>query len=196
MKALKIIGIILLLLALVIGILAALAPKEFKVERSVVVNAPAEIVFNNINSWAAFQQWNPWSDLDPNMKIETEGNDGEVGSVYRWAGTDDVGKGEMRKTLVEQNKRIEYDLIFTEPWEDRNNGFMQMEPDGDGFKVTWGFWGNNNFPKNIMGMLLNMDAMIGKDFEKGLEKFKAKAESEAVMAEPAPVEEIPVSDNQ
>jgi effector-binding domain-containing protein len=180
MKALKIIGLIIVLLAIVIGILGALAPKEFKAERSVVVNASADVIFKNINSWDSFAEWNPWREIEPDMKIETEGTNGEVGSVYRWEGKK-VGKGEMRKTLVEQNQRIEYDLIFYNPWgESSNKGFMSMEEQGENsYKVTWGFSGKNKFPFNIMGLFMDMDAMIGKDFEKGLEKFKNLSEKQA-----------------
>jgi len=182
MKALKIIGRILLVLVIILAIIHFMAPKEFKVERSVVVNAPAEIVFKNLNSWDAFKEWNPWGDLDSTMKIETEGENGTVGSVYKWEGNDKVGKGRMVKTLVDSNKRVEYDLIFTEPWEDKNKGFMTMESQGDtAYKVSWGFAGDNKFPFSVMSVLMNMDAMLGKDFEKGLNKLKALAEADTTI---------------
>jgi effector-binding domain-containing protein len=168
-----------------------MASKEFKVERSVVVSAPADIVFRNINSWDDFIQWNPWNDLDPTMKIETEGTNGTVGSIYKWEGSDKVGKGRMVKTLVDSNNRVEYDLIFTEPWEDKNKGFMTMEAQGDtAYKVSWGFAGKNSFPFSVMSVLMNMDAMLGKDFEKGLNKLKARAEAIHLSGYSAPTTSV------
>jgi len=182
MKALKIIGAILLTIIVIMGILGAIAPKSFQVERSIEIEAPADKIFKYLNLWEYYEKWSPWQELDPDMKIEITGTDGAEGSVYSWEGTEKVGKGKMTKTKVEANQLVEYNLHFMTPFESHNEGYMSMQPSGNGYKVSWGMKGKSPFPFNIMGLFYNMDKLIGKDFEKGLNKLKSTVEADESAA--------------
>ena len=170
MKVLKIIGAIVLGSVTMVSVLGLFAPHKIVVAESVTINASAEKVFEKVNLWVHFKDWSPWGKPDSNMKISFEGVDGTVGSVYKWAGNDEVGTGSMTKTLVQPNSRIEYDLHFMEPWESKNKGYITVEREGDAQKVTWGFTADAPFPKNVL--MLFMQGYIADDFKKGLNRLK------------------------
>lgn len=190
MKAIKIVGIVLLSLIVIVVILGLIAPKEFKVSRSITIPTQnQEVVFKNISIWSEFLKWNPWSGKDPSQKITFKGTEGTVGSNYAWAGNDDVGEGEMTITSLTPNTSVESDLHFIKPFEANNKTVMSMAPDGDGIKVTWEMSGKNTFPFSIFSLFMNMDKMVGGDFEKGLNTLKEKCLTEAntaPAAAPAP----------
>lgn len=54
-----------------------------------------------------------------------------------------------------------------------------------GVKVRWVKSGNNNFISKAMQVVMSMDKMVGKDFEKGLANLKATAEAKGAGAGPA-----------
>jgi hypothetical protein len=176
MKFLKVIAIVAVVIVTFVTIAGAIAPKKYAVSRSIEINASNEEIYENINLFSKFDDWSPWAEKDLNMKIAITGVDGTVGSKYIWAGNSEVGKGEMIKTVAESNKRIEYDLNFSEPFEANDKSYMTIEPNGNTNKVTWGMNGAMAFPFNIFGLFMSMDDMIGKDFEKGLNKLKTICE--------------------
>ncbi|HLP19545.1 MAG TPA: SRPBCC family protein [Chitinophagales bacterium] len=179
MKALKITGIVLAVIIAVVLILGVIAPKNFEVSRSLVVNAPQDVVFKNISTFEQFNKWNPWNKLDPNQTVKEEGVDGTVGAKHSWKGNKDVGEGSMTLTKVEPNKGVEYALDFLKPFEAHNTAYMTMEAVEGGQKVTWGMKGSMPFPMNAMGLFMNMDKQIGKDFDEGLATLKTMSESGA-----------------
>jgi effector-binding domain-containing protein len=180
MKILKIIGIVLLVLVALIVILGIIAPDEYSVERSAVINSPRQLVFNQVKYWRNWQAWSPWAELDTAMQETIEGVDGEKGANYRWSG-EVIGKGEMLNTGVKEYEEVDYHLHFIEPMESTADGFFRLSGENGGSpatKVTWSMSGDNPFPWNVLMLFMSMDKMIGTDFEKGLEKLKALSEKE------------------
>jgi effector-binding domain-containing protein len=177
-RTIKWILIILGSLLAIFFILALVMPKDYEVKRSITIKAPATQVHDSLKSLRFFQKWAPWNELDPNMKITYKGTDGEVGSGYTWEGNKEVGKGEMELTKVTEN-RIDNTVHFLEPWESTSGGYYLIEPAQGETKVTWGMTGTTPFPWNAMCVFMSMDKMIGKDFEKGLNKLKSVMESSA-----------------
>lgn len=165
-----IVGIVVLLL-----VTGLFVPKEDHVERSIVIQAPVELINKEIKSLKNMDSWSPWKDYDPNMKVTYEGVDGEVGSVSHWD-SENVGKGSQEITSISDNK-IQTKLIFIEPWESEMTATFILEPKPTGVKVTWASDAINPYPYNVMSLFMNMDEMIRKDFEKGLLYLKEKAES-------------------
>lgn len=182
MKALKIGGIVLLALLGIGLILSLVAPKEMVVERSVVVAAPREVVFKQIATFEKRNAWSPWMKLDPNMKLELTGEDGTVGAISKWQGNDQVGTGQEEFVAITPNERIESKLTFIEPWESQADAWVQLADAEGGTKVTWGIKSPMPMPMNIMALFMDMDAMMGKDFEKGLGDLKSITEKEAASA--------------
>ena len=179
MKALKIIGIAVGSLIAIFLILALIAPKSYVAERSIIIDAPDEVVFKNVKFWKHFHKWSPWAEMDPQMVITFEGTDGEVGSVYKWKGQPELtGEGKMTKTEVVENKLIRYDLHFITPFESHSDGYTKLAEKGGKIEVTWGFTGDFPFPMNIMLLFMDMQEMMKKDFDRGLELLKKVSEED------------------
>jgi effector-binding domain-containing protein len=130
------------------------------------------------------KEWGPWQAMDKDQVQRIEGTDGTVGAIWHWEG-DTVGTGSQKILSLEPNKNVRCELHFIEPFESISTATYDLEPVGDSTRITWGMEGENNFMGKIMGVFMNMDNMIGPDFEKGLANLKALAEEEqaARMAE-------------
>jgi hypothetical protein len=177
MKILKFIGIGLVGLIVLLLLIAAFVSKDFSYEKSVVINAPIDSVWINVNSLGAMDKWSPWNDYDPNMKKSMSGTDGTVGAVSSWESeVDNVGKGSQTITKIEAPTSIETQLKFLVPYESEAVGYVYLSPEGDGTKATWGFKSEMPYPMNLMKMFMDMQAMMDKDFGSGLNKLKALSE--------------------
>ena len=176
MKVLKVIGIILAIVIVIAVVLLLVLPTKYKVERSVTIDAPRNIVFAHVAKFEHFIKWSPWSELDPNMTYEITGPDGEVGAVYSWSGNDSVGTGSL-STIALTDSRIDQKLDFTAPWEAHDLAYYEFKDTPEGIEVTWGMDGNMPRPMNLMGLFMNMEDMIGPQYEKGLQSLKDQVAS-------------------
>ena len=155
----------------------ALRPGDFRYSRSLMIAAPPEKLFEQINDLHKFQDWNPWAKVDPNAKMEYTGPATGVGAGYRWAGNNDVGEGAM--TIVESKpvERVLCRMDFKKPMEATNTAEFAFQPEAGGTVVTWSMSGKSNFMGKVFGLIVNCDKMVGDQFEKGLATLKANAES-------------------
>lgn len=170
---------ILLALAILIGsilLYAATKPDTFRVERTATINAPPEKIFALINDFNQWPVWSPWEKLDPNMARTLGGAPSGKGATYAWQGNKDVGKGRMEILESTPPSQIEIQLDFLEPFEGHNITNFTLEPAGGATKVNWVMHGPSPFLTKIMQVFMDMDAMIGKDFEQGLANLKTAAE--------------------
>lgn len=164
-------------LIVVLLIVVATRPDTYHVERSTTISAAPEAVYANVADFHKWHAWSPWDKLDPQMKMTFEGTQGTVGASYAWVGNDQVGEGKMTVLSVDPNKRVEIDLHFIKPFDSSaKNGFV-FDAAGKETKVTWYMDGNNNFISKFMCLFMDMDQMIGKDFEKGLADLKKVSET-------------------
>ncbi|MEK6155646.1 SRPBCC family protein [Flavobacteriaceae bacterium 3-367] len=160
-------------IAVLVFILAMIAPKTYDVFRTIEIARPKAVVFEYLKYLKNQQQWSPWEKKDPNMEKKFTGTDGEVGAVSYWNGNKDVGEGEQEITKIVDGKRVEGELRFLKPWKSTSDCYMEVDEVSDGkTKVTWGFSGKNKFPVSIMMLFMNMDKAVGKDFEEGLQSLK------------------------
>ncbi|MAO09302.1 MAG: polyketide cyclase [Alteromonas sp.] len=161
------------IIALVL-LLAAIAPKKYNVNRSIVIDRPIDEVFDYLKYVKNQKYWGPWQSRDPDMKQTFTGIDGTIGFVSAWESDHkQVGAGEQEITKIEEKARIETELRFLKPFKSVSHGYLETyEQVGNKTKVIWGFHGNNKFPFSIMMLFFNMDKAVGKDFEEGLEKLK------------------------
>ncbi|MEM7382478.1 MAG: SRPBCC family protein [Bacteroidota bacterium] len=165
-------------LVLLILLLAIIAPKNYDVNREIVINQPVSQVFDYLKYLKNQDNWSPWARKDPNMKKEFSGTDGTVGAISKWDGNKEVGMGEQEITRVVENEVIESQLRFFKPWKSQSDAYMRVTESGsESTKVTWGFSGKNKFPMSIMMLFMNMDKMVGKDFEEGLASLKSVMEN-------------------
>lgn len=168
-------------LVVVVAFLAFVATRagSFKVERSVVVAAGPAVVFPLVADLKRMLEWSPWDRRDPAMKRTFTGDPAEVGSSYGWSGNKEVGEGRM--VLVErvEQSHATYRLEFLEPFESSSMTSLKLEPEGAGTKVRWSMEGKLGFVEKLFGLFMDMDAMIGKDFDEGLAALKVLAERQA-----------------
>jgi uncharacterized protein YndB with AHSA1/START domain len=173
------------LLVLGIGIaglfvVVATRPGTYRVERSQKIEAPADIVFAQLDDFKSWAAWSPWDKLDPAMQKSYEGPAEGVGAGYSWQGNDKVGKGRMTITEASPPNSISYRLEFLEPFASVSTTTFLLKPEGDkSVTATWSMSGNNNLMGKAFGLFMDMDKMIGGDFEKGLATLKTIAEAEA-----------------
>lgn len=171
---------ILLTLAAIIAIVlvvAAFQPSEFRVTRSATIAAPAAVIFPEINDFHRWTAWSPWEKLDPAMKRTFDGAATGVGAGYAWEGNSDVGSGRMTITESRPAEVINIRLEFFQPMPGVCPTEFTFRPEGGATTVTWTMSGTNNYLSKIVCLFMNMDQMIGGDFEKGLAELKRIAEA-------------------
>jgi len=157
-------------------VIVALQPAEFSVTRTAVIAAPAPAVFAQVNDFHKWAGWSPWAKLDPNMKTTYEGAPAGNGAIYSWSGNNDVGEGRMTLTESRPSELVRIKLEFKKPFEATNTTEFSFKPESDKTLVTWSMAGENNFMAKAFGLVMNMDKMVGGDFEKGLAQLKSVAE--------------------
>jgi hypothetical protein len=159
-------------LLIVVGIvglaaLVFLTGTECAVEREIVINKPKDEVFGYAKLVRNQNDWGPWFKKEPTMEQHFSGTDGEPGFVVHW-------KGEQEIKRVVEGERLETELRFKQPMESRADSYLTTEAIGaDQTKVKWGFKTEFPRPFNLMLVFMDMDALIGKDFEEGLTTLKA-----------------------
>ena len=172
-------GIVVLIVVLiaVFLVMVMLQPSHYQIERSATINAPAPVVFNQVNDFHKWDAWSPWAHLDPNMKTTFAGAPSGTGAVYSWVGNSDVGEGKM--TIVESRpaELVKINLEFIKPFAASSTTNFVFTPQGNQTNVKWQMAGNNNFLAKAFSLFMNMDKMVGGDFEKGLAKLKTVSES-------------------
>ena len=175
LKTLAIIGVVVVIAIAGILIYAATKPDSFRVRRVVLINAPSDKVFPLINDMKAWTVWSPYEKKDPAMKRTYGAVTAGKGATYAWEGNKEVGQGSME--IVESGpKKILLKLDFLKPFEAHNMGEFVLEPKGDSTSVTWAIHGPSPYMSKVIGTFMNIDDMIGRDFEKGLADLKAAAE--------------------
>jgi Polyketide cyclase / dehydrase and lipid transport len=171
------IGIAVILVAFVV--IVALQPSDFRIVRSINISAPPAAVFAQVNDFHNWEAWSPWAKLDPAAKATFEGPSAGKGAIFRWAGNEEVGEGSMMITESLPSDLIRIKLDFLKPFEATNNAEFTFKPEGNQTAVTWSMEGQNNFIAKAFCLFMNMDKMVGGQFDKGLASMKSVAEAAA-----------------
>jgi uncharacterized protein YndB with AHSA1/START domain len=172
----KAVGIIVALLILGVVIFAATKPDTFKIERKASIKAPPEKVFAILNDFKQWGAWSPWEKKDPAMKRDFGATTAGKGATYAWEGNKDVGTGNMEIADAVPPSKLTLKLNFEKPFKANNIVNFTLTPANGGTDVTWRMEGQNNFVSKIMQVFMNMDKMVGPDFEAGLANLTAAAE--------------------
>lgn len=175
---LSLFGIVVLGVAVVL-VLAARKPDTFQVTRTATIKAPPERVYALITDFKAWGAWSPWEKKDPAMKRTYGGSETGAGATYAWAGDKNVGEGSMRITEAQAPSKLALKLDFLKPFEAHNDVVFSLTPQGPATVVTWTMTGPTPFIGKIMHVFMDMDRMVGGDFEAGLTAMKAAAERPA-----------------
>jgi Polyketide cyclase / dehydrase and lipid transport len=150
-------------------------PASFTVTRSIDIRAPAERLYPHIADFHAWAAWSPYEKKDLAMKKTYSGAPSGVGAVYEWDGNRNVGQGRMELLEATVPSKVKVDLRFMKPFVAHNTAEFTLEPRGQDTIVTWAMYGPLTFMSRVMGLFINMDKMIGTDFEAGLRNLKAIA---------------------
>ncbi|MEZ4739750.1 MAG: SRPBCC family protein [Flavobacteriales bacterium] len=162
-------------LVVLVVILAATKPNTARYERSIVIASSPDRILPHIADFHKWIPWSPWEKLDPTMSREYSGAASGRGAKYSWTGTGKAGEGSM-EVLEATDRGVHIDLQFVRPFKNTCETWFKFEPEGGGTRVVWTMTGPNLFIGKVMGLFINMDKMIGKDFENGLAELKATVE--------------------
>lgn len=173
---LAIVGGVVILAILVLLVIAATKPNEFTVQRSATFQTTAEKIFPLINDLKNWEHWSPWDKLDPTMKKKVSGSDFGTGAIYEWDGNQKVGAGRMEIVDSTPPNKVVIQLDFLRPFKARNQTEFVLSSQANSTTVTWVMRGSQPFMGKVMSILMNMDRLIGKDFETGLNNLKSVVE--------------------
>jgi hypothetical protein len=172
---------------IVVGIVAALVlafvvfvafqSEDFSISRSGSMAAPPAQVFPEVNDFHRWEAWSPWAKIDPAMKTTYTGPTSGEGASYAWSGNDKAGEGKMTITKSQPTHQINIQLEFFRPFRATNMVEFTLSPKDQGTLVSWTMNGKKNFFLKALHLFMNMDKMVGPDFEKGLAQLKTVVES-------------------
>lgn len=168
--------VVVLAIVVVFVVVVAMQPDDFRIVRSTTIAAPPAAVFAQVNDFQKWEAWSPWAKLDPNVKNTFEGPAAGTGAIFKWSGNSEVGEGKMTLTESRPHELIKIKLDFVKPFEDTSNVEFTFKPDGDKTVITWNMAGRNNFISKTFCLFMNMDKMVGGQFEQGLANIKSVVE--------------------
>lgn len=142
---------------------------KITVERSIKINAPAEVVYPALIDFHKWVKWSPWLLMEPEAKVKIADDN----KSYEWEG-DRLGSGNMHRKTERENEFIDFDLNFIKPWKSSNTTSMKLNAAEGGTEVVWTM--NSSLPFFMFWMKKMMKAFIGSDYERGLDMLKAYVE--------------------
>ena len=152
---------------------------SFEVTRSTSIAADPARVHALVNDFHEWQKWSPWEDVDPDLQRTYSGSDAGVGAHYAWSGNKKAGAGSM-EIAGSTPERIDVDLSFLKPFKATNHVDITLTPvtasGATGTDVVWRMTGEHKGLAGLVMRVMNVDKMVGPDFEKGLAQLKAVAE--------------------
>jgi uncharacterized protein YndB with AHSA1/START domain len=160
----------------VVFVLAMSKPDRFSVRRATTISAAPEKIFPLIADFHQWATWSPYEGRDPAMKRTFGGSGSGKGAVYAWEGNKNVGSGRMEILDASAPLKVVIKLDFFSPFKAHNTAEFTMLPQGDATAVTWLMHGPAPLMSKLMQVFMNMDKMIGTDFEAGLANLKKLAE--------------------
>jgi hypothetical protein len=175
-EAIAIVAVVLVIAIAVVLILAATKPDRFSVQRATTVKASPETIFPLISDFHQWGSWSPYEHRDPAMKRSYSGAASGKGAVYAWDGNKNVGSGRMEILDASAPSKIVIKLDFFTPFEGHNTAEFTMLPYRDVTSLTWLMHGPAPLMSKLMQVFMNIDNMIGKDFEVGLANLKKLTE--------------------
>lgn len=171
------IGLAVIVLVLIAVI--ATRPSDFKISRSAAIPAPPATVFAQVNEFKNWEEWSPWAKLDPAMKQTYEGPAAGTGAISRWTGNNQVGEGQMTITESKPDELVRIKLDFIKPMASTSDVQFDFKPQGSETLVTWTMSGKSNFVHKAFGLFMDMDKMLGGQFDQGLAQLKTAATKKA-----------------
>lgn len=168
--------LIIILAVAVLCIVAASRPDEFRLTRSVFMRAPADKIFPEVNNHRKFGNWSPWAKMEPHAQYVLEGPEEGVGAIVKWRGKK-TGEGISTIITSRQNELVQFRLEFLKPFKAVNTAEFTFVPEHGGTRVSWSMYGHASFLSKLMGLIMNCEKMLAKQFDQGLADLKLIAEA-------------------
>lgn len=165
---------VLLAFVIILTISNLFLSRHLSVQRSIEIKRPINQVFMNVANVTNWQKWDPWCTSDSTVINSFPGSVYGVNAQRIWT-SDDSGNGAMSITAMELNKKIEFDLQFTEPFESKAKVSFTFEQIKGSTNITWTINQEFSFFFRVFGLL--SDKMIGQGFELGLRNLKTLCET-------------------
>lgn len=155
-----------------------IGPSKVSISRTIAVKSQKETVLKKIGDFRCFHdEWSPWTRIEPEMEVDYKGTPGEMGHYYFWKGTkDSVGTGSMEIDSV-LNNGYRHALVFSSPQESKAITWFLVNEKDSLLEIEWKMEMQIPFPGRAFMLFMNMDKMIGPDFESGLNNLKTALES-------------------
>ena len=166
------------LIVVVMSLAIATRPKTFRVERTLLINAPAEVLFPFINDFHLWRRWSPFEKLDPNLQRTFSGADAGKGATYEWLGNREAGRGKMVIVESVPAQRVAIDLFFLKPFKSTSLAEFSFVPESGGTNVSWAMSGNNTVAGKAISLVASMDKYLGTAFDEGLANLERAVEAQ------------------
>lgn len=154
------------------------SPKTYTVERRTVVDAPPERVRSELDDLRRWQGWSPWEGLDPDLQRTYTGPASGPGAAYAWSGNAKAGRGHM-EVVSSTPEAVSIGIVFEKPFPSTSTSTFSLLPSGGSTEVVWSMVGPRPLVMRLLGAVISMEKIVGKDFERGLVQLKARAEAPA-----------------
>lgn len=153
-------------------------PDHFRIARNILIAAPPEAAFAQVNDLQRWQEVSPYTKLDPAAEYTYSGPRSGTGATLAWTGNNKIGEGRMTIIASCPHEFVRMNLKFVKPFKASHTVEFTFEREGEQTKVTWSMFGRSGFICKAMGLFFNMDKMCGAKFEEGLDSLKAVAEAQ------------------
>lgn len=178
-------GLALVLVLLVIVV--AMQPADFRITRTATIDGPPALVVQQINDFHNWHAWSPFEKLDPDAKRTFSGSESGKDAKYGWSGNDQMGEGEMTITKSTPEE-VRIDLHFIRPRPDNSEAIFQFKPVGEKTEVTWIMEGKKDLIAKAMFLFIDMDKMLGAMFEEGLTSLNTSVKDKQASTSEKPAE--------
>ena len=162
--------------------LGLVAPREFKVERSIAIHKPKKIVFEHLRFLKNHDRGNTWVKKDPNVKKQYRGVDGTVGFIAAWQGNNEVGVAEQEIKQIVEGARVDFEVRMEKPFKSSFLTYVMTESNNQSgpneTQVTLGMSDRMTFPINGISLFFAPVKEISKDMDDSLANLKGLLESD------------------
>lgn len=160
-----------------IGLMAALAPATFQVERETTIDAAPDRIIGYLSDFHAWNLWSPYEKLDPSMRRTFAGPSSGLGAVYSWVGSGRAGAGRMEVVAIDRSGLVRIALDVGDPAQAKNVYTFTLTPNGTSTVVRWSIEGPSPFIARVRQILFDTQAEIGLEFDAGLADLKLAVEA-------------------
>ena len=155
----------------------AFQPTDMNISREIVINAAPDKIFPHLNHSQKANAWMPWSTIDPKAQMTYSGPQEGVGSISKWDSTGQMGTGQAEVVESVLNQSVKTRLTYSKPMVMSQLADISLAPMPQGTRVRWSVQGKNSFMGRVVCVFMNMDKVVGGNFEQGLAKLKSTVEA-------------------